>query len=354
MLNTPIKDTKTAERLTTYSAISTKLALLSDHHLSKLLEQATPLGESICGATLRLDMDGTSIFVKKIGLTDIEKRPENVMSTANVFDLPTYFQYGIGSQGFGAWRELIVHIMTTNWVLVGECLNFPLMYHWRVLPRTQQADSSIEALNELEQSVAFWDGSSAIRSRMLANLHASTEITLFLELMPENLDQWLRKQMAQGGEVAESACAMVEKNLHMMTSFMNERGLLHFDAHFWNILTDGRGLYFSDFGLAISDRFELSEKERDFFREHHNYDRCYTMAFFVGYILRESFGSEHYDTILHEFSMGKPTKELPPVIAAIVARYASMTAAMNKFHRVLKTESKKTPYPFDELERFSY
>lgn len=42
---------------------------------------------------------------------------------------------------------------------------------------------------------------------------------------------------------------------------MNTRGLLHFDAHFENILTDGQRLFFADYGLAISSRFELSRDE---------------------------------------------------------------------------------------------
>jgi len=297
-----------------------------------------------------LKIDGKSVFVKKIRLTDLEKQPKNWMSTANLFDLPTHFQYGIGSQGFGAWRELVAHIMTSNWVLANECLNFPLMYHWRVLPRLQHEEPTEQALKELEENVAFWDGSQAVRARMLASLQASTEIVLFLEHIPENLHQWLKRQLAQGGEVAESACTMVENNLHTITSFINSHGLLHFDAHFWNILTNGHCLYFSDFGLAISDRFELSGAELDFFKQHHNYDRCYTMAFFVGYILRESFGAENYDTILQEFIIGNPSKSLPPAIAAMVARYAPMTAVMNKFHHALKTESKTTPYPVIELE----
>ncbi|MFF8401556.1 hypothetical protein ACF06P_07965 [Streptomyces sp. NPDC015684] len=47
------------------------------------------------------------------------------------------------------------------------------------------------------------------------------------------------------------------------------QGLLHFDAHFENILTDGRRLFFADYGLAISSRFELDKDEADFFDRHH-------------------------------------------------------------------------------------
>lgn len=77
---------------------------------------------------------GRRVFIQRIRLTDIELRPQNVRSTANLFGLPLFYQYGVGSAGFGGWRELAVHTMTTNWVLGGEYEGLPLMYHWRVLP----------------------------------------------------------------------------------------------------------------------------------------------------------------------------------------------------------------------------
>ncbi len=67
-------------------------------------------------------------------LTDLEQLPQHFISTANLFNLPLGYQYGVGSAGFGAWRELATHIMTINWVITGECANFPTMYHWRILP----------------------------------------------------------------------------------------------------------------------------------------------------------------------------------------------------------------------------
>jgi hypothetical protein len=72
MMNELQHDMKTTERLMTYNAISTELALLSDRRLSDLLEKAVPLGTSICGVTSRLEIDGMSVFVKKIRLTDLD------------------------------------------------------------------------------------------------------------------------------------------------------------------------------------------------------------------------------------------------------------------------------------------
>ena len=92
-------------RLKNYAHISTKLTSSSDQHLKSLLEKATFNHSGIGGKSAYLTIDEVNIFVKKIPLTDLERVEENVMSTANLFNLPPYYQYGIGSVGFGAWRE---------------------------------------------------------------------------------------------------------------------------------------------------------------------------------------------------------------------------------------------------------
>ena len=77
------------------------------------------LHSGIGGKSVLLDIDDIKIFVKKIPLTDLEKQPENIKSTANLFELPFSYHIGLGSAGFSAWRELFVHIMTTDWVISG-------------------------------------------------------------------------------------------------------------------------------------------------------------------------------------------------------------------------------------------
>jgi hypothetical protein len=349
-----MQDSKQSNRLGTYGAVSTELALLSNQRLLTLLESATPLGTSIGGTTALLEVAGSTIFVKKVrGLTDIERRPENIMSTANLFVLPTFCQYGlsgIGSPGFGVWRELATHVMTTNWVLSGQCPNFPLMYHWRLLPRPLPCSPTEEQLDQVEREVAYWGGSSAVRSRLLANLETSAEIVLFLERFPENLDLWLHKQFAKGDDAIESACAMVESKLHPIISFINSRGLLHFDAHFQNILTDGDTLYFADFGLALCEDFELSKTECDFFKRHHNYDRCYTMAHWAKWLLYELFGADSYEAILHKCAAGNGSETMLPSVARIILRYAPIAVVMSDFFRKIKTENKKELYPVSQLE----
>ena len=73
-----------------------------------------------------------------------------------------------------------------------------------------------------------------------------------------------------------------EKNIDRLGAFINEipdtitflqkNGIIHFDVHFNNILTDGNKPYLTDFGLALDKRFDLSETERAFFRENTHYD----------------------------------------------------------------------------------
>lgn len=351
-MNNQLQNTKIAKRIVTHEMISKKLAVLSDQELTNLINDAKSIGTSIGGTTALLTIDHMNIFIKKVRLTDIERLPENMLSTANVFDLPFYYQYGLGSAGFGVWRELAIHTLSTQWVLNGECANFPMLYHWRLLP-TAVTPPTTEELSKLESRVEFWAGSPEVRTRLLANINSSAEIILFLEYIPENLNQWLSKQISNGDSATESACKMVEENLKSVTSFINSRGLLHFDLHFFNILTDGDCLYFADFGLAMSSQFDLREDELDFFKKHHNYDLSYSMAYFIEWLLANLFGMEDWvigndNPILLEYAQGKG-KPLPPCIESIVMRYLPFAVLMNEFFRKLK-KSKTTPYPVNKLE----
>lgn len=338
-------------RIAHYSAIANSLAALSDQRLTEILGMTTPVSVSIGGATTTLTLNDTLIFIKKIRLTDIERQSENIMSTANIFELPLYYQYGISSGGFGAWRELAAHIMTTHWVLAGECQHFPLMYHWRILPCAMPNAPTLLEQKEIERSVKYWGDSSAIRARLEAKQKASAEIVLFMEYIPDTLGKWFNNQLTKSNQAAQSAITMVERDLIAVTKFMNSHGMLHFDAHFENILTDGNHLYFADFGLAICSQFELSTDEIEFFEKHKNYDLCLVMMSFVCRTLAATFQSKERDAILQEYANGHGRTELPAIVALTVKRYAPIAALMKNFNQKLVTESKTTPYPADKLTR---
>ena len=340
-------DMSRSARLAAHSAVSTSLALRSDRAPYELLETAEPMGSGIGGKSALLKVAGTPVFVKRVPLTDLEQQPDHVRSTANLFDLPAFCHFGvgtIGSPGFGVWRELAVHTMTTSWVLAAEHDGFPLMYHWRVLPDSIPLP---EELADVERAVAYWDGRPQVRHRIEGLQQASASIALFLEYIPQNLHQWLSSQVEAGDDATDRACAMVERGLEAGIGFMNARGLLHFDAHFENILTDGQRLYFADYGLAISSHFELSPAEIDFFDGHQDYDRLYAATYFVNWLVTalQRYRADDRDgryALVRSYAEGKHPTKVPPGVAAIIARHAPVAAAVSDYNRKFQRQSRQT------------
>ncbi|WP_306970387.1 protein kinase family protein [Streptomyces afghaniensis] len=338
-------------RLAAYSTVSTSLALRSDYQLVKLVDAAVALGSGIGGKSSLLEACGKPVFVKRVPLTDIELLPEHVRSTANLFGLPTFCQYGVGGPGFGAWRELAVHIMTTNWVLARQYHGFPMMYHWRVLPDT--APGLPEELADVERAVAYWGGGPEVRRRIEALQRSSASLVLFLEYIPQTLHEWFTERVQADDETADRACSLVERELEVGTAFMNSRGLLHFDAHFQNILTDGRRLYFTDYGLALSSRFDLSPSEADFFALHQTYDRCYTISWLVNWLITALYGYEGKgrSALIRACAQGEDPPAGPRVARAILSRHAPLAAVLTDFYTKIQDESRETPYPVEALRR---
>ncbi|WP_392675970.1 protein kinase family protein [Streptomyces sp. LN785] len=341
-------------RLAAHGAVSTSLALCSDRSLQELVEAATPIGSGIGGKSVLLEVDGTPVFVKQVRLTDLERRPENIHSTANLFGLPVFCQYGIGaigSPGFGAWRELAVHTMTTNWVVAGDYEGFPLMYHWRVL--SDSGRPLPEELADVERAVAHWGDGPGVRRRIEALQQSTASLMLFLEYIPQTLHDWLGVQIGAGDEAAGRACTMVDNELQAGISFMNARGLLHFDAHFENILTDGSRLFFADYGLAISSRFELTQGESAFFDQHRTYDRCYAVTYLVNWlaVALHGYEPEERKAFVRSCAQGAPPGETPAAVAAVLVRHAPVAAVMGGFYRRFQQRSRATPYPLEEIRR---
>ncbi|MEU8437325.1 protein kinase family protein [Streptomyces sp. NPDC029216] len=342
-------------RLAAYGTVSTSLALRSDRQLGKLVDAAVPLGSGIGGRSALLEVGGKPVFVKRVPLTDMELLPEHVRSTANLFELPTFCQYGVGGPGpvapsFGAWRELAVHTMTTNWVLGGQYQGFPLMYHWRVLPDTSARAGE---LPDVERAVDYWGGSPEVRRRIEALQQSSASLALFLKYIPQTLDEWLTEQVQAGEESADRACSLVEGELEAGTSFMNARGLLHFDAHFQNVLVDGRRLYFADYGLALSSQFDLSPSETSFFELHRTYDRCYTRSWLVNRLITKlyGYGRKEREALIRACADGEDPPGGPQVARAILSRHAPLAAVMTDFYGKVQDEKRETPYPSEALRR---
>lgn len=340
-----------AARLAAYRTASTSLALRSDRELADLLDAAAPLGTGIGGRSSRLDLDGTPVFVKRVPLTELDLRPENVRSTANLFALPVHCQYGVGSPGFGAWRELAAHVMTTGWVLAGDCPNFPLTYHWRVLPEPAPPPLPPE-LADAERVSAFWGDGPGVRARIQGLARSRASLALFLEYIPLTLHDWLTARMRAGDGHLDRACAMAERELAATTAFTTARGLQHFDAHFRNVLTDGRRLYLTDFGLALSTRFALTPPEASFLAAHTTYDRAYTRSWLVNWLVTALWPPASHDAraaFVHALASGTPPPPAPPGVRALLSRDTALTAVMTDFYTSLLKGATRTPYPAEAV-----
>lgn len=344
-------------RAVRYGDVSTALALLNDRQLGRLLAAAPAIGSGVGGTSALLEIAGARVFVKRIPLTDLERDPDYVMSTANLFGLPAFCHYGVatvGSPGFGAWREVAANTMITNWVLAEQSEAFPLMYHWRVLPGPTPLP---EEHADIERVVAYWGGSAAVRRRLDALGQASASVVLFLEYLPHRLDTWLTSRLAAGPDAVAAGCAMVERSLRADVAFMNANGVLHFDAHFRNVLTDGHRVYLADFGLASSPRFDLSDDERGFLARNASHDACYAVRELLNWMVANIVGIaapaaggplERYDYLRRCAAGARPTG-VPAPVAELISRHAPAVAIMNDFYWKLVGVSRETPYPDQEI-----
>lgn len=352
MLSPPRPGRTDADRLAAYEAVSTSLALLGDRQLGALVDASPPVAAGIGGTAVAMDVDGVPVFAKRVPLTDRELHADNVRSTADVFGLPTGCQYGIGrSPGAGAWRELAANAMTTNWVLAGRAAGFPLMYHWRVLPGTAPMPAELADIDSL---VASWDGSAAVRGRLEGLAGSTAGVVMFLEYVPQTLDDWFTTRMVVGEAAIEQACALVERQLTATVAFMNANGLTHFDAHFRNILTDGERLYLTDLGLATSPRFALSDAEAAFLAQHRDHDAGYAVTELVNGLLVALTGVVDRAGCLDRIRRcvadgGLPG--MPPAAATVVIRHAPVALVMNAFYSGLHRERRIAPFPSADLHR---
>src|SRR5688500_16800232 len=84
-------------RRRTHDTLAARLAALSDEDLAALLAERASWRAHVHGNQSSLiEVDGVQVFVKKITLTDLEQIAGNEGSTANLFDLPMFYHYGVG------------------------------------------------------------------------------------------------------------------------------------------------------------------------------------------------------------------------------------------------------------------
>jgi hypothetical protein len=278
-----------------------------------------------------------------------------------VHQLPTFYNYGVGSAGFGVARELAMHVKTTGWVLAGDIQTFPLLLHARVLPRRP---NTRDEWTTGPDYVRYWNGSKRVGAYVEARTNATEELCLVLEHVPHTLEPWLAANQADAPKALGQLCDTL--------TFLHQHGVLHLDAHFHNVVTDGRHIHLTDLGLALDREFQLSPQERDFFDTHQHYDFGEAIAN-LGALLVHLLDAGPPETRreVHELLdlpdtgrraapltrglervLDRGLLDVAPALADLVLRYREVIVWMWTFFGDLQANPRKdTPFDDDDLRR---
>jgi hypothetical protein len=246
------------QRQKLYFQLNSRLAHIDNAQLHSLFD--TSETHTGWGTNHIIDIGQAKIFVKRIPVTNIEY--DNMFSTKNLYELPTYYNYGFGSAGLGVFRELVAHIKTTNWVLAGAIATFPLLYHYRIIPFSGvRADVDMERHRDY---ITYWGNNENVGRYLLDRANANYELVLFLEYIPHTVATWLLEHPRK--------MPMVLTDMQATITFLRNNGIIHLDTDFFNMLTDGKQVYLTDFGLVLDKQFELTSTEEQFYKQNIHYD----------------------------------------------------------------------------------
>lgn len=339
--------------MTNYGRISSLLGESGDDELARLIDTRPEAQVGVGGGSRRIDVDGTPVFVKRIPLSDLELAYPR--STANIFGLPLFCQYGVGGPGFGAWRELAANEIVTDAVLKGQTRAcFPMLYHWRVLAGRPPVAAEHA---DIDKAVAALGNSAAVRARLEALASASWSLVLFQEYLADPLTERLASDRLASDRLAadrlvadpEGIAVALERNLGEIVKFLRDQRLLHMDGHVGNMRIDGERIYLTDFGLVTSPRFELSPPEREFAARHAGHDAGYAAMVLANWLVANVCGIRNLaerNACVRRCAEGELPEGIPPGIAAILARHATAAATMNDFYWRLFGGDVHAEYPY--------
>lgn len=344
-----------------YFNLSSQIAQLDNKQLCSLFDDsASTPSNSGWGTNHTIILGESKVFVKSVPVTNLEYN--NLFSTRNFYHLPTYFNYGIRSTGFGVFRELITYIKTTNWVLDGAIATFPLMYHYRIVPFSEQrADVDSDFIKDY---VKYWGNNEKAGNYLLDRANANYELFLFLEYVPHILETWLQENPNKLQQFLDELCKTID--------FLRMKRIIHFDAHFRNILTDDEQIYLSDFGLVLDKSFALTKDEESFFEQHIFYDYGEVLRN-LGHLIRPLYYSrseldkrrimEKYDIKegLKPYQVGSLLLDnieqihadedikLDDFYVACIVKYRGIIALMQEFFADMSGNKKDTKFPYAKL-----
>jgi hypothetical protein len=128
---------------------------------------------------------------------------------------------------------------------------------------------------------------------------------------------------------------------------MNGKDFLHFDAHFENILTDGRTIFLADFGLALAAGFDLSSDEAVFYKQHATFDIDYVRTYLTRWVLTNIYkmDTDSGGEFLINLLQNPPRYDAHGLYRDLLQRNAPITLLMMGFYKATQTETRLTPYP---------
>lgn len=247
----------------TYYVLNEKLSYLSNDYIKKIIQPKKNKNEKTYGINKVVTFNDTNIFIKAIPIA--KKFVEAKFDTKNLYKIPAYYNYGFGSAGVNPWRELLLHIKTTNWVLIDKCDFFPLLYHYRII----EDDDTTYIESGLDSKILnIWDHNDQIVKYLQDRIKSKYKIVMFLEYIPNVAWKYLQSHSSFTENFYNQTLQIVE--------FLSKNGILHNDAHLGNYLVDeNKKVYLTDFGISLSTDFELDKHEKKFIKYNYELDKFY-------------------------------------------------------------------------------
>jgi hypothetical protein len=152
-----------------------------------------------------------------------------------------------------------MHIKTTNYVLNGECENFPLLYHYRII------ETKPTKINFNIYDYKYWNSNNNLKEYINAKSKSKYKILLFIEYFPKVVQNWML-------ENKNNINSFYKQSLNII-NFLNLKNIIHFDTHNRNFVVDSNNtIYLTDYGLVLDTDFNLSKKELLFYNKNKYYD----------------------------------------------------------------------------------
>ncbi len=240
-------------RIKIYNDVTHELIYLNDKELLDLtLKKSNELKWGETGVCT-LKKSKHKVFFKKIPIAQLYY--QNQFDTSNLYKLPAYYNYGFGSAGINPWRELLMHINVTNWVLTLQCENFPLMYHYRIIADHEKNFQSGDDPKLMER----YGNDPNIIKYLKDRYNCEYKIVLFLEFIPHVLYNYVEANL--------NFITNAVKQINWILEFLEKKQIIHTDAHFGNYLVDSNEtVYITDFGLLLDKNFNLDKNEIKFYK----------------------------------------------------------------------------------------